>query len=100
MGEEDERWLVVDGRRWRRQDPQLPEDVAAALRSQLGRARSAVGRAKREGSDPAPHRQRVQAAKVGLGERGTPWWEQDADERRCRWEEALARLAELDDRDG
>ena len=24
----DGRWIVVDGRRWRRQDPGLPEDVA------------------------------------------------------------------------
>ena len=27
----------------------------------------------------------VQAAKVALGERGTPWWEQSDDERRRRW---------------
>lgn len=27
----------------------------------------------------------VQAAKVALGERGTPWWEQSDDERRERW---------------
>ena len=28
----------------------------------------------------------VQAAKVALGERGTPWWEQTDAERRARWE--------------
>jgi hypothetical protein len=28
----------------------------------------------------------VQAAKVALGERGCPWWEQTPDERRSRWE--------------
>jgi hypothetical protein len=28
----------------------------------------------------------VQATKVALGERGTPWWEQTEDERRARWE--------------
>jgi hypothetical protein len=89
---DDERWLVVDGRRWRRQDPSLPEDVAAELRSHLGRARSAIGRAGRDGTDPAPHRARVQAAKVGLGERGTPWWDQTAEERRHRWETALTEL--------
>ena len=27
----------------------------------------------------------VHAAKVALGERGTPWWEQSDDERRLRW---------------
>ena len=31
-------------------------------------------------------RDRVQRAKVGLGERGTPWWEQTEQERRARWE--------------
>ena len=28
----------------------------------------------------------VQAAKVALGERGDPWWEQTEAERRARWE--------------
>jgi hypothetical protein len=33
----------------------------------------------------------VQAAKVALGERGTPpWWEQSKAERRARWEADLA----------
>jgi hypothetical protein len=94
--DEAERWLVVDGRRWRRQDPSLPEDVAARLRSHLGRGRSAVGRLRRQGEDPAPARRRVDLAKHGLGERGTPWWEQTAVERRRRWQEALERLEELD----
>ena len=31
-----------------------------------------------------------------LGERGTPWWEQTDDERRERWESALAELDALD----
>jgi hypothetical protein len=31
-------------------------------------------------------RDRVQRVKVALGERGTPWWEQTADERRARWQ--------------
>ena len=37
-------------------------------------------------------RDRVQAAKVALGERGTPWWEQTDGERRERWRHGL-RLA-------
>ncbi|MCW2616644.1 MAG: hypothetical protein JWN08_3638, partial [Frankiales bacterium] len=32
---------------------------------------------------------RVQRAKTALGERGTPWWEQTAGERRARWEAGL-----------
>jgi uncharacterized protein len=87
----DGRYVVIDGRRWRATDPLLPEDVAAALRRELMAARRAVGAALRAG-DPAAERaarDRVQRAKVGLGERGTPWWEQSDAERRARWEAAL-----------
>lgn len=92
----DERYLVVRGRRWRREDPGLPEPVATALRSALGRARNEVARLQREGADPAPARRRVDLAKRGLGERGTPWWEQSAAEREQRWQQALAALEEAD----
>ena len=91
---DDERYLVVGGRRWRRQDPTLPEDVAARLRSALGSARSEVGRCKRVGEDPSAARVRVGLAKHGLGERGTPWWEQTDAERRERWESALRNLGQ------
>lgn len=95
--EHPDRWLVVNGRRWRRQDPALPEDVAERLLSHLGRGRSGVRSATRAGEDPAPARRRVDLAKHGLGERGTPWWEQDGAQRRTRWEEALSDLDRLDD---
>lgn len=90
----DGRWIVVDGRRWRTADPQLPEDVRTRLLHHLGVARAAVRAAKRD-DDPAAltaARARVGAAKRGLGERGTPWWEQDADARRTRWTAALDEL--------
>ena len=92
--QDDERWLVVDGRRWRRTDPALPEDVAAALRSHLGSARSAVGVASRRGDDDAvaAARERVGIAKHGLGERGPRWWEEPLS---ARIERAHAALAEL-----
>ncbi|MFC7487508.1 2-polyprenylphenol hydroxylase [Knoellia sp. CPCC 206453] len=98
-GAEDhpDRWLVVHDRRWRRQDPELPAEVAQRLLSHLGRGRSGVKAATRAGEDPAPARRRVDLAKHGLGERGTPWWEQDGDERQRRWEEALTDLDRLDD---
>lgn len=89
---DEDRYFVVKGRRWRREDPTLPPDVAKELRSHLGRGRSAVGQAKRAGEDPTPLRRRVSLAKHGLGERGTPWWDQTAAERRERWEYALAQL--------
>jgi len=41
----------------------------------------------------------VDLAKHGLGERGTPWWEQDGPQRRRRWEAALTDLDALDDLD-
>lgn len=94
---DDERWLVVDGRRWRRQDPTLPEDVAGRLLSHLGRGRSGVRSLRSRGEDPAPSRRRVDLAKHGLGERGTPWWDQDDAQRRERWERALEQLDRLDE---
>jgi hypothetical protein len=84
----DGRYVVVDGRRWRATDPLVPEDVGAELRRALMSARRAVGAALRS-SDPVAERvarARVHAAKVALGERGTPWWEQSEAERRARWE--------------
>lgn len=93
---DEDRWLVVDGRRWRRQDPAVPPDLAARLLSHLGRGRAGVRAARRAGEDPSPARRRVDLAKHGLGERGTPWWEQSDDERRRRWAAALERLDALD----
>lgn len=88
----DGRYVVIDGRRWRATDPDIPEDVASALRKRLMAARRDVGAALRAGDPDAERaaRARVQAAKVALGERGTPWWEQTDDERRARWEAGLA----------
>jgi hypothetical protein len=90
----DGRWIVVEGRRWRAADPELPEQVRARLLHHLGTAQSAVRAAKRTDDDAAmtAARVRVEAAKRGLGERGTPWWEQDSDARRERWTAALDEL--------
>ena len=92
---DDEKCLVVDGRRWRRTDPAIPRDALARLTSHLGRGRSGVRTADSDDSLAAT-RHRTQLAKVGLGERGTPWWEQTDDERRERWKSALAELDALD----
>ena len=89
---EDGRYVVVDGRRWRTADPALPEDVRARLLHHLGAARSAVRASRGDDAAVAAARARVQLAKTGLGERGTAWWDQDADERRTRWQAALAQL--------
>lgn len=87
----DGRYVVLDGRRWRATDPELPEDVAAQLRRQLMSARRAVGAALKA-QDPVAERaarNRVQRAKTALGERGTPWWEQTSEQRRARWEAGI-----------
>ena len=41
--------MVIGGRRWRRQDPDLPDDVRDELLSHLGRGRSGVRTAKASG---------------------------------------------------
>jgi hypothetical protein len=91
---EDGRYVVVDGRRWRTADPALPDDVRTRLLHHLGVARSGVRTAANAGDEGAvaDARARVQLAKAGLGERGAPWWEQDDDTRRARWEAALRAL--------
>ena len=85
----DGRYLVIEGRRWRATDPAIPE----ARRSELTRAlmawRREVRRTRGTEAESAA-RAGVQAAKVALGERGTPWWEQSDEERRARWAAEVA----------
>jgi uncharacterized protein len=79
--------VIINGRRWRATDPEIPQDAAQVLRRELMSARREVGAALKAG-DPGAERTargRVQRAKVALGERGTPWWEQTAAQRRARW---------------
>lgn len=76
----DGRSIVVDGRRWRATDPDIPEPLRSELVHQLMEARRRVGRAKRRRDIAAVLRARraVHDAKVALGERGEPWWEPTA----------------------
>lgn len=94
----DERWLVVNGRRWRRTDPSLPADLVERLKSHLGRGRSGVRTAKQNDDADAvtAARERVGLAKHGLGERGPRWWDEPEADRLRRAQEALAALDELD----
>ena len=93
-----ERWLVIDGRRWRRTDPELPADLVTALKSHLGKARSAVRIAKKDGDDAAvaAARERVGSAKHGLGERGPYWWDLPVATRIENAEQAIRHLTELE----
>jgi hypothetical protein len=81
----DGRYILVGGRRWRATDPMIPPERAAELRSALMAWRREV-KAVRGTEAERPARAGVQAAKVALGERGQPWWEQTDTERKVRWE--------------
>ncbi len=84
---EDGHFIVINGRRWRATDPSIPEDRNTELRSILMAWRRDVRATG--GSDAS--RAGVQATKVALGERGTPWWEQSDSERRARWSKDVPR---------
>ena len=84
---DDDRYLVVGGRRWRRTDPAIPEPLRQELVDELMDARRAVKHA--EGDEAvADARARVDAAKRALGERGHAWWEEGGPEDRARRLEA------------
>lgn len=80
----DGRYVVINGRRWRATDPAIPDARRAELTKILMAWRRDVRRTR--GTDEeSVTRAGVHAAKVALGERGTPWWEQSDEERRNRW---------------
>lgn len=66
-------YLVVDGRKWRRTDPAIPESFRQELVNELMSARRAVGAAGHVKDEKAA-RARVNDAKYALGERGRAWW--------------------------
>ena len=72
----DGRHVLIDGRRWRATDPNLPEEERRRLVGELMKARRDVGVALRAGDEEAEReaRSRVHRAKVALGERGPEWW--------------------------
>ena len=78
MTQADERYFTVGNRRWRRSDPAIPDQFRSELVAELMDARRAVGAARRSGDagELAVARRRVQDAKVALGERGAPWWDE------------------------
>ena len=87
---EDGHHVVIKGRRWRATDPAIPEARRDELTRLLMSWRREVRRTK-DTSEEAAARAGVHAAKVALGERGTPpWWEQTDAQRRARWQAAVA----------
>ena len=73
MTTDDGHWVVIDGRRWRATDPEIPEPFRRELVDELMAARREVGTRRRAHDAVAERdaRDRVQQAKVALGERGT-----------------------------
>lgn len=76
----DGRYFVVRGRLWRCSDPSLAPERRARLTRELMSARRAVRAALASGDADALREARaaVDRAKVALGERGPPWWTDDA----------------------
>ena len=74
----DGRYFVVRGRLWRRSNPDLDEETRERLVKALMSARRAVRDAKGDAAALALARQRVDEAKVSLGERGPVWWNDGA----------------------
>lgn len=70
--------MVVRGRLWRLSNPHIPEDIRIGLVSALMDARRAVKEAKSNVEAMKLARQRVDAIKTSLGERGAVWWADDA----------------------
>ncbi len=72
----DGRYFVVRGRLWRCTDPSLDPARREALVRELMEARRAL-----KTNAPADRpllRERIEAAKRGLGERGPVWWQDGA----------------------
>lgn len=76
----DGRYIVVRGRLWRRSNPSLDAETRQALVDRLMQARRAVRDALRSEDDVSLRhaRQRVDEAKIALGERGPVWWSDGA----------------------
>lgn len=71
----DGRYFVVRGRLWRMARPDLASEQRQALVDELMSARRAVRTANETGEGMHPARQRVNEAKLALGERGPVWWD-------------------------
>jgi len=72
----DGRYFVVKGQLWRYSNPSLDEEVRQRLVDALMAARREVKNAKgsQDASQLKRAREKVQMAKVALGERGPVWW--------------------------
>lgn len=72
----DGRYIIVNGRLWRKSNPALQPDKRDQIVKDLMTARRDVGAALkvRDEAEIKSARSRVHEAKVALGERGPVWW--------------------------
>lgn len=77
----DGRYLIINNRKWRKTDPSVPEQLRTQLVAVLMQARRDVAAALRMQDKQAEEnaRNRVNDAKIALGERGEVWWEPYSD---------------------
>ena len=78
----DDRYFVIQGRRWRKTDPNIPEQYRQDLVNCLMQGRRQVKAALQSKDNTAlkQARHQVNQAKIALGERGTPWWKSPSDD--------------------
>ena len=78
----DGRYIVVRGRLWRATNPHLAAELRQQLVDALMNARRGVAQARRahDAAAEAGAHAAVDAAKVALGERGAPWWDDGAED--------------------
>lgn len=74
----DGRYFVVRGRLWRCSNPALAPELRQELVRELMAARRAVRDARGDRNKLVAARGCVHAAKLALGERGAPWWDDGA----------------------
>ena len=74
---DDPHYFRINGRAWRRTDPAIPKPLLSQLTKELMSARRAVKAALKVGDKESLKiaRDRVNDAKIALGERGHRWWE-------------------------
>ena len=85
----DGRYFVVRGRLWRCSNPALSPEDRQHWTAALMKARRAKGVAMRAGNlqERETAGQWVDEAKIALGERGDPWWTDEAPD----WNRHMAR---------
>jgi len=77
---DDGRYFIVNGRKWRATNPNIPASLRTELVKELMAARRTIKHSKGDEDATATARRRVGDAKTALGERGEPWWQPPTDE--------------------